>query len=38
MPLKVGEKVTGYVSLQNIDQENAFSYSDVRLLSTLATA
>ncbi|HZJ61354.1 MAG TPA: GAF domain-containing protein [Chitinophagaceae bacterium] len=38
MPLKVGEKVTGYVSLQNIDQENAFSYSDVRLLSTLANS
>ena len=38
MPLKVGDKVNGYVSLQNIDQENAFSYSDVRLLSTLANS
>ncbi|MBK5272744.1 MAG: GAF domain-containing protein, partial [Bacteroidia bacterium] len=38
MPLKVGEKVNGYVSLQNIDQENAFSFSDVRLLSTLANS
>ena len=38
MPLKVGDRVTGYVSLQNIDQENAFSFSDVRLLSTLANS
>ncbi|HEY0732765.1 MAG TPA: GAF domain-containing protein, partial [Chitinophagaceae bacterium] len=38
MPLKVGDKVNGYVSLQNIDQENAFSFSDVRLLSTLANS
>ncbi|MES2881236.1 MAG: GAF domain-containing protein, partial [Bacteroidota bacterium] len=38
MPMKVGDKVTGYVSLQNIDEENAFSFSDVRLLSTLANS
>ena len=38
MPMKVGDKVTGYVSLQNIDQEHAFSFSDVRLLSTLANS
>src|SRR5258708_30760554 len=38
MPLKVGDKVTGYVSLQNIDEENAFSFSDVRLLGTLANS
>ena len=38
MPMKVGDRVTGYVSLQNIDQENAFSFSDVRLLSTLANS
>jgi GAF domain-containing protein/CheY-like chemotaxis protein/ligand-binding sensor domain-containing protein len=38
MPLKVGDKVTGYVSLQNIDKENAFSPSDVRLLSTLSNS
>ncbi len=38
MPLKVGDKVTGYVSLQNIDKENAFSFSDVRLLSTLSNS
>src|SRR5258705_11955967 len=38
MPLKVGDKVTGYVSLQNIDEENAFSFSDIRLLETLANS
>ncbi|MDB5231293.1 MAG: hypothetical protein JWN76_2098 [Chitinophagaceae bacterium] len=38
MPMKAGDKVTGYVSLQNIDQEHAFSFSDVRLLSTLANS
>ncbi len=38
MPMKVGDKVTGYVSLQNIDEENAFSFSDVRLLSTLSNS
>ncbi len=38
MPMKVGDKVMGYVSLQNIDQENAFSFSDVRLLSTLSNS
>jgi len=38
MPLKVADKVNGYVSLQNIDKENAFSFSDVRLLSTLANS
>ncbi len=38
MPLKVGDKVTGYVSLQNIDKEHAFSHSDVRLLGTLASS
>ena len=38
MPMKVADKVTGYVSLQNIDEEHAFSFSDVRLLSTLANS
>ncbi|MEJ7674811.1 MAG: GAF domain-containing protein [Chitinophagaceae bacterium] len=38
MPMKVGEKVTSYVSLQNMDAENAFSDSDVRLLETLANS
>ena len=34
----VGNKVTSYVSLQNVDKENAFSESDVRLLETLANS
>lgn len=38
VPLVVGEKVNSYVSLQNIDKEQAFSESDVRLLSTLANS
>lgn len=38
MPLIVGDTVKGYVSLQNIDRENAFSESDVRLLTTLANS
>ena len=38
VPLMIGEKVTGYVSLQNVDKENAFSESDVRLLETLANS
>ncbi len=37
-PLLVGEKVTGYISLQNVDRENAFSESDVKLLETLANS
>ncbi len=36
VPLVVGQEVTGHISLQNIDRENAFSDSDVRLLETLA--
>jgi K+-sensing histidine kinase KdpD/CheY-like chemotaxis protein len=38
MPLKAGDKINGYVSLQNIDKEHAFSFTDVRLLSTLANS
>src|SRR5438477_1583480 len=38
VPLVVGSKVTSYVSLQNLDRENAFSESDVRLLETLANS
>ncbi len=38
VPLMVGDVVRGYVSLQNIDMEFAFSESDVRLLSTLANS
>ncbi len=36
VPLVAGDKVIGNISLQNIDRENAFSESDVRLLETLA--
>ena len=36
VPLVAGDKVIGGLSLQNIDRENAFSDSDVRLLETLA--
>lgn len=38
VPLIVGKEVRGHVSLQNIDRENAFSDSDVRLLTTLANS
>ena len=38
MPLKVGDKVNGYVSLQNVDRENAFRESDVKLLETLSNS
>ena len=38
VPLIIGDKVTSYVSLQNVDKENAFSESDVRLLETLANS
>src|SRR5436189_6058526 len=34
----VGDEVTSYVSLQNVDNENAFSDSDIRLLGTLANS
>src|SRR6185503_16446796 len=38
MPLIVGDQVNGIISLQNVDRENAFSESDVRLLQTLANS
>ena len=38
VPLTIGDTVRGYVTLQNLDRENAFSNSDVRLLSTLANS
>jgi GAF domain-containing protein len=37
-PLVVGEEVRGYISLQNVDRERAFTDADVRLLSTLANS
>ncbi len=36
VPLVVGDRATGVISLQNLDREHAFSDADVRLLSTLA--
>ena len=38
VPLLVGETVTGVITIQNLDRENAFSESDVRLLETLASS
>lgn len=38
VPMLVGDQVTGILSLQNIDQENAFTDSDVRLLQTFAAS
>src|SRR5436190_19831947 len=36
VPLLIGDRATGLISLQNIDREHAFSDADVRLLVTLA--
>ena len=36
VPLLVGDRATGRISLQNLDREHAFSDADVRLLTTLA--
>ncbi|HSU29360.1 MAG TPA: GAF domain-containing protein, partial [Chitinophagaceae bacterium] len=38
VPMMVGDTVRGSVSLQNIDQENAFSESDMRLLTTITNS
>jgi len=38
VPLAVGGRATGVISLQNLDRENAFSESDIRLLTTLASS
>ncbi|HET6447458.1 MAG TPA: ATP-binding protein, partial [candidate division Zixibacteria bacterium] len=38
VPLISGEHVYGAISLQNIERENAFSGSDIRLLTTLANS
>ncbi len=37
-PLVVGDDAKGVISLQNLDRENAFSDSDVRLLTTIAAS
>jgi PAS domain S-box-containing protein len=36
VPLLVGARVTGFISLQNVDREHAFGESDQQLLETLA--
>jgi GAF domain-containing protein/CheY-like chemotaxis protein len=38
VPLLTGNLIRGYVSLQNLDTENAFSESDIRLLETVANS
>lgn len=38
VPMIVGDSVTGMMSLQNLDREDAFTDSDVRLLSTIAAS
>jgi PAS domain S-box-containing protein len=36
VPLLIGARATGVISLQNVDREHAFTESDLRLLVTLA--
>src|SRR5439155_21457590 len=36
VPLIVGDRATGLISLQNLDREHSFSEGDVRLLMTIA--
>jgi signal transduction histidine kinase len=38
VPMLLGDQVTGILSVQNIDEENAFDESDVRLLQTFAAS
>lgn len=38
VPMLVGDQVTGILSLQNIEKENAFSDADVQLLQILAAS
>jgi GAF domain-containing protein len=38
MPMLIGGEAKGVISLQNLDRENAFSDSDVGLLTTLANS
>ena len=38
VPLLTGNTIRGYVSLQNVDRENAFTESDIKLLETLANS
>ena len=38
VPLVIGDEVKGVITLQNVDREDAFRDSDLRLLNTLATS
>ncbi|MGB3091285.1 MAG: GAF domain-containing protein, partial [Chitinophagaceae bacterium] len=38
VPMLVGDTVKGSISLQNVDKENAFTESDLRLLTTLTNS
>ncbi len=38
VPMLVGDQVRGILSLQNVDEENAFDEADIRLLETLANS
>ena len=38
VPMLVGDQVTGILSLQDVERENAYDDSDVRLLQTLAAS
>src|SRR6188474_3705262 len=38
VPMIVGDVVRGSVSLQNVEKENAFTESDLRLLTTLTNS
>ncbi len=38
VPMLVGDIVKGSISLQNVDKENAFTESDLRLLTTLTNS
>lgn len=38
VPMLAGDQVTGILSVQNVDEENAFSESDVRFLQTFASS
>ena len=38
VPMITGNEATGVISLQNLDQENAFSDSDINLLTTFANS
>jgi len=38
IPMMVGKEATGVISLQNNDQENAFTQAHMRLLTTLASS